>query len=67
MADEFHTSNAFVQVPLSFSPVTCAKGLSIRGLEKAVIIERGFSAGKRNLALKAIGQVTQDLPTLTSE
>jgi hypothetical protein len=67
MADESHTSNAFVQVPLSFPAVTGAQGLSIRSLEEAVIIERGFSAGKGNLMLKAVGQASQDLSTLFSE
>lgn len=55
MTGESQTSNAFVQVPLSFSSITSAEGLSVRGVEKAVIIEGWFSVGKgeRNLKLGA--------------
>lgn len=37
-----HTSNAFFQVPLGFLLITCAERLAIRGMEKAVVIQRGL-------------------------
>lgn len=49
---ESQTSNAFVQVPLSFPSVTSAQGLSVRSMEEAVIVEWWLSAGKGEINLK---------------
>lgn len=50
------TSNPLVQIPLSFLAITSAQGLSIWGMQEAVVIQWRFSVNKDSTAETVIAQ-----------